>query len=590
MPQRPILHLAMVPFALLACTRNSPPEAKGSPAALTHLLDVVQEDNIRESIPAQLKYSRPIERLPDVTLAGDEARAVRARALLDSLNAIPRESLTEQDRVSAEVLEWILRATIDAPKYYWLSFSAITPYQSPLTNSLLFLGRDMPLGTADERSRYLARLSDIAVLADTIRTGLEARAARGIRIAKPEVKQIVGALNAIRVAGTKSPYAPPPARLTSLPDSVRPSFVAAVEQAVDTAINPALDRLVAYLSGAYQQQAPDQVGLRQYPGGEEYYRYLVRQNTTLDVKPEEIQQRGLAHLALLEHSMDSLLKVMDFKGTRKEFLASINKNPRFFAKTPEDAGAFYTKYYDRIKPLVPKLFSRVPKAPAEYRRLNPALEASQTYGFYQPPTPASPVGVYFYNASNLKTRSLFSVPSIAYHELVPGHHFQIALADENTSLPALRRDFGTNAFVEGWAEYASALAGELGLYADPYDDYGRLMSEAFLTTRLVVDPGMNLLGWSRDSAAAFMRAHTMMSESEIASETLRYSVDMPGQALGYKMGAMEFWRLRRKAEAALGAKFDVREFHALILDAGALPMSVVGAMVDRWIASSKELK
>ncbi len=587
---RRLLHLTTLPFALLACGESARPVAKGSSAPLTYLLDAVQEEGIRESIPAQLKYSRPIERLPDVTLAGDEARAARAKRLLDSLNAIPRESLSEQDRVSAEVLEWILRTTVDAPKYYWLSFSSITPYQSPLTNSLLFLGRDMPLGTAEERSRYLARLGEIATLADTIRSGLEARAARGIRIAKPEVKQIVGALSAIRARGTKSPYAPSGARLTSLADSVRPAFVAAIERTVDTSINPALDRLIAFLAGDYQKQAPDGVGLKQYPGGEEYYRYLVRQNTTLDVKPEEIQQRGLAHLALLEHSMDSLLKVMDFKGTRKDFLASINKNPRFFANTPEEAGAFYQKYYDRIKPLIPKLFSRVPKAPAEYRRLNPALEASQTYGFYQPPTPASPVGIYFYNASNLKTRSLFSVPSIAYHELVPGHHFQIALADENKSLPALRRDFGTNAYSEGWAEYASALAGEVGLYADPYDDYGRLMSEAFLTTRLVVDPGMNLLGWSRDSAAAFMRAHTMMSESEIASETLRYSVDMPGQALGYKMGAMEFWRLRRKAEAALGPKFDLREFHALILDAGALPMSVVGAMVDRWIASTKELK
>ena len=150
-------------------------------------------------------------------------------------------------------------------------------------------------------------------------------------------------------------------------------------------------------------------------------------------------------------------------------------------------------------------------------------------------------------------------------------------------MPPLRRDFGAVAFTEGWAEYSSGLAGELGLFSDPYDLYGRLISEAFLTTRLVVDPGMNLLGWSREKAMQFMRDHTMMAESEIASESLRYSVDMPAQALGYKIGAFEFWRLRAGAEKALGPKFDVREFHALILDQGALPMKVVGQMVDRWI-------
>ncbi|MEZ4457599.1 MAG: DUF885 domain-containing protein [Gemmatimonadales bacterium] len=226
---------------------------------------------------------------------------------------------------------------------------------------------------------------------------------------------------------------------------------------------------------------------------------------------------------------------------------------------------------------------REPKAPAEFRRLNPRLEAASTYGFYQPPSPASPVGIYFYNASNLKERNLASVGTIAFHELVPGHHFQIALALENDSLPPFRREFNANAFAEGWAEYASSLAGELGMYSDPYDAYGRLISEAFLTTRLVVDPGMNLLGWSRDSAMASAVAHTMMAESEIRSETLRYAVDLPGQALGYKVGAMEFHRLRRHAAEALGDRFDVRAFHALVLDAGSLPMAVVERMVDRWI-------
>ena len=568
---------------------STPPEAGPSigSATLSRVLDAAHEQSIQADVRTQLKYGRPVERLASVSLAAEEARAATAKALLDTLGTVPRAPLSEAEQISAEVLEWLLQGEVEAPKYHWLSFRSITPYQSPLTGELLQLGREMPLDTPEARSRYLARLQDIAGLIDSIQAGLAARAERGIRVPKPEIKQIAGALGAMTVAGAKSPYAPPDARITALPDSARPPFTAAVSKTVDEVINPALGRLIAFLEGDYAKAAPDQVGLSQYPGGEAYYRYLVSRSTTLDLKPEAIHQTGLTHLAQLETSMDSLLKVIGFKGSRQAFLAAMNRDPRFLAKTPDEVGARYQKYYEAIKPLVPKLFSRQPKAPAEFRRLNPALEGSQTYGFYQPPSPASPVGIYFYNASNLAKRSLFSVAPIAYHELVPGHHFQIALAQENSDLPLLRRDFYATAYGEGWAEYASALAGELGLYADPYDAYGRLISEAFLTTRLVVDPGMNLLGWSRDSAMAFMRAHTMTAESEISSETLRYSVDLPAQALGYKVGAMEFWRLRHKAEQELGARFDVRAFHALLLDAGGLPMTVVGTMVDRWIATMK---
>lgn len=571
---------------LAGCSTAPKPTPADGSATLTRLLDAAHEQTIRGSISDQLRYGRPIERLPGLSLADEEAKARVAQALLDTLATVPRASLSEAEQISADVLEWLLQGEVEAPKYHWLSLASITPYQSPLTSSLLMLGRDMPLDTPEARVRYLARLGDIAQFADSIQSGLAARAEKGIRVPKPEIKQIVGTLGGLTAAGTKSPYAPSAARITAVPDSARAAFSAAVSKTVDDGINPALGRLVAYLSGDYAKAAPDAVGLSQYQGGEAYYRFLVSRNTTLDRKPEDIHQTGLAYLARLEASMDSLLKVIGFKGSRKDFLAVVANDPRFRAKTPEDVGARYQKYYEAIQPLVSKLFSRTPKAPAEFRRLNPALEGSQTYGFYQAPSPASPVGIYFYNASNLPKRSLFSVANIAYHELVPGHHFQIALARENTDLPPLRRDFNTTAYAEGWAEYASSLGDELGLFADPYDAYGRLISEAFLTTRLIVDPGMNLLGWSRDSAMSFMREHTMTAETEIASESLRYSVDLPAQALGYKMGAMEFWRLRRRAEQDLGARFDIRAFHAMILDAGGLPMTVVGAMVDRWIATT----
>ncbi|MEZ4587574.1 MAG: DUF885 domain-containing protein [Gemmatimonadales bacterium] len=352
-------------------------------------------------------------------------------------------------------------------------------------------------------------------------------------------------------------------------------------------IDPALGRLIGIPRRRVSRRRAGGHQAEPVRGGEAYYRYLVARN---DARPDagvDPHRTGLDYLAKLEAEMDSLLRVIGFQGTRKEFQAAMSRDPRFRARTAEEVGARYQRYYDAIRPRISELFSRTPKAPAEFRRLNPALEASQTYGFYQPPSPASPVGIYFYNASNLAERSLFMVAPIAYHELVPGHHFQFALGQENEGLPPLRREFYTTANGEGWAEYASELPNELGLYADPYDRYGRLISEAFLTVRLIVDPGMNLLGWSRERAMEFMREHAMMAESEIASETLRYSVDMPAQALGYKVGAMEFWRLRHLAERELGDRFDVRAFHEVILREGGLPMTVVGRLVERWIADVK---
>lgn len=577
----------VVVIVLAGCADRPPTVSPGGEASatLTRLLTAAHEMRIASSISLQIRYGQTVERLPGVGIKEEEERAKTARALLDTLATVDRATLSESERVSADVLDWILANDVDAPQYHWLSFALATPYQSPLTSELLLLGRDLPIDSPGARSRLLARLAEIGPLADSIRAGLMVRAEKGIRIPKAEIRQIVATFGGLKPAGLNSPYAPSSARLATLPDSVRTDFGNAVAKTVDDIINPAIERVIEYVGGDYLAAAPDQVGLKQYPGGEAYYRFLVRYLTTLDVTPEAIHQTGLDHLAKLETSMDSLLGVIGFKGTRKEFQAAMAKDPRFLAKTPEDVGARYQKYYDAIKPHVAKLFSRLPEAPAEFRRLNPALEGSQTYGFYQLPSPPTPVGVYYYNASNLSQRSLFQVAPIAYHELVPGHHFQMALAAENSDLPPLRRDFYTTAHGEGWAEYASELPNELGLYRDPYDRYGRLVSEAFLTTRLVVDPGMNLLGWSREKAMEFMREHTMTAESEIESETLRYSVDMPGQALGYKMGALEFWRLRRKAEQALGSRFEVRAFHSLILDQGGLPMAVVGGLVDRWLAA-----
>ena len=272
-----------------------------------------------------------------------------------------------------------------------------------------------------------------------------------------------------------------------------------------------------------------------------------------------------------------------FSGTLAEFHAYLRNDRRFKATSAQDIGDRMMAAIRRIEPQVREFFPLQPKAPYGVKRLDPSLEQSMTYGYYQQPAGSERGGYYMFNAYKPEERSILMAEATIYHELVPGHHFQIALQRENDSLIPYRRNAGFTAFTEGWAEYASDLAGEMGMYSDPYQRAGRLAMDLFLSTRLVVDTGMNALGWSREKALAFMREHTFESDLQIDTESLRYSADYQGQALAYKLGSRTFHELRDQAKRELGAKFDLPTFHAYVLRAGAMPLSVLERHVDCFV-------
>ncbi|HJU40576.1 MAG TPA: DUF885 domain-containing protein, partial [Tahibacter sp.] len=242
---------------------------------------------------------------------------------------------------------------------------------------------------------------------------------------------------------------------------------------------------------------------------------------------------------------------------------------------------------ERAREAIGRYFARLPRAPWGLVRLDPALEGAQTFGYYEPPSSREPRGLYHYNASQLDTRPLAEAASIGLHELVPGHHLQIALQFENAALPAFRRNAFPTAYVEGWGTYAAALGEELGAYADDDDRYGRVSMDLFMAVRLVVDTGMNAYGWPRERAAAYMREHLTLSDAQIASETLRYAADLPGQALAYRIGYEEIARLRDAARRQAGDAFDIRRFHACVLDEGALPLAVLARHVPACMAGAE---
>jgi uncharacterized protein (DUF885 family) len=329
------------------------------------------------------------------------------------------------------------------------------------------------------------------------------------------------------------------------------------------------------------------VGLGQYPGGKAYYGRLVRFHTTLDVTPEEVHEVGLADVERLNGELDEVRAAVGFEGSLEEFRLRLRADPRFVPSTPDEIADRLLAAQERIVTKIPLFFGKTPSAPAGIRRLPPNLEGALTYGYYQEPTASDPRGYYFYNGSSLGDRSLLSAAGLVYRELVPGRHFQKSLQLENSDLPGFRREAGWTAYTEGWGEYASSLAGEMGMYEDPYDRAGRIGMELFLSARLVVDTGMNALGWSLARAIQYMSENTLESDAEIAMETLRYSCDIPGEALAYRLGSAKIRELRVRSERALGPGFDVRRFHDAVLGSGPMPLALLERHVDWFIEAER---
>jgi uncharacterized protein (DUF885 family) len=541
---------------------------------------------LRESPALRVRMGLPVESLPDLSLAKAEKDAAFGRSVLAVLDTVPKTGLTHEEELSADILRRESRQLADGPGRYWLTFP-VTPY------TFQFLGvaqifTSHTFKTKEDADRYERLLASYPAFLRSIEDKLAAQSKKGIVIAKAEIPLVSGQFDAQLAQGDKNLFWVKPERLAALPEPVRADFSRKLTTRIEHETRGAVARLVQFVTGPYATKAPADVGLAQYPGGADYYRALVRRTTTLDVPPEKIHQIGLDGIAKINAELEEIRKQVGFAGSLAEFRKSLKTDTRFYAKTPDEVGERLMAAQNRILPKIQEYFGHGPKAPFGVKRLEPQLEGALTFGYYQVPTPLDEKGYYKYNGSHLDERNLIGAGSLISHELVPGHHFQINLQHENASLPPYRKDALTyTAFVEGWGEYSSFLAGEMGMYADPYDRAGRLLFDAFLTSRLVLDTGMNLLGWSRERAMDYMRENTIQSETEIATETLRYSCDLPSQALAYKMGMRKFVELREKARTALGPKFDMRRYHDMLLASGAVPMDLAEKKVDWFIAEER---
>ncbi len=513
------------------------------------------------------------------TEAQAKADAVWAGGFLDRLHRLSPQQLRHDEWITYATLEYDAGLLEDAAAFYWFE-TPVTPYAS---RGLAGTFASRPVATDADRQSYLDALNALPVTFAALEAKLRGQAQRGIVLPQAEIDLVVPYMRGFGGRGAQSPFAVQETRLSGLPAAARTTFLERVNSTLDQSVAPAVERLAAYIDGPYRAQAGTEVGVGRLPGGRDYYRYLIRRHTGLDLTAEQIHQIGLDEVARLEKELDTVRQRLGYSGSLAEFHQYLRTDPKFRAKSSAEIGERMMAAIHRIEPKVGDAFTVRPEALYGVRPIDPQQGASMTYGYYQVPTATDPTGYYLFNGTHPEERSILMADAVIYHELVPGHHFQIALQRENQGLSAYRRATQPTAFTEGWGEYASDLAGEMGMYTDPLQRAGRLAMDLFLSTRLVVDTGMNALGWSRERAMAYMKEHIFESDLQIATESLRYSSDIPGQALAYKLGSREILRQRQRAAAALGTRFDLRAFHRYVLTAGAMPLPVLAGHIDCFI-------
>jgi uncharacterized protein (DUF885 family) len=530
-------------------------------------------------------FGDPMPVLPPDTLEHWQGVAAKGADFRARLEAIPARDLAESDLLMRDYLITLAKGMEDYPRF-WLYTFPLTPYAGGWRHNTI---RQMAIGTrvasAEQRAHYLAALKAYAAHLRSQADKLAFQAERGIRIPRPAIP---GARRvAANLAEASAAFVPDNARLGWASLEEKAAYRAEVAALVETEIAPAFTALGAILDESYEAAAPERPGLMWQPGGAEHYAFLARMHTGTALAPQDIHAIGHDILRDAREELAGIKASVGFTGNDRDFAALVDADPQFSASTPAEVEAHFRRAMERIEPVLPRYFSLLPEAPYSVERAPRHVEEGMTFGFYRAPTPELPVGAYVYNGASPETTSYANAAALIYHELLPGHHFQIALQLENKDLPALRRANSftfLNAYVEGWAEYAADLADEMSMYASPYERFGRLYSKMFLANRLVVDTGLNALGWTHEEARAFMKANTFASDAEIESELLRYSTDIPGQALSYAMGQRELLRMRAEARTALGEKFSYPAFHAAVLSPGALPMDLLDAHLDRWRA------
>lgn len=521
--------------------------------------------------------------LSDTSLAASRAATAHERAMLDQARLIERARLTGQNPLSYDLFVGQKERRLKAAGFYPYMLAPITA-QDGIHLNFARLVVQMPFATEHDYRNYLARIDALPAHIDGLIAQMREAMRRGWTAPKSSVRAVPAMLRQLRehlVDGTLGlPFREIPATIAK---PVRDDLAITGPAALRARVAPALHKLEDFVRDDYLPAARETIAASSLPGGADYYQFALEENTGISMSAADIHALGLKEVARIKGEMGEAIARTGFRGTFAQFVVFANSDPRLFYRTPEQLLARYRALLARAGAGVARLFASLPAEPLVVKQAQETGAAAQGPAYYEAAAIDRPAALVI-NTARLDTRPLWETETLALHEGVPGHHLQVARAHELAGLPAFRRYGWYVGFGEGWALYAESLGPELGFFSDAFSAFGHLNSELLRAARLVADTGIHAFGWSRQQALDYLAANTANAALDNAIEVDHY-IAAPGQALGYKIGELTIRALRAKAEATLGARFDLRRFHGAVLDNGALPLDLLVQQVERWIAA-----
>jgi uncharacterized protein (DUF885 family) len=512
------------------------------------------------------------------------------REFLERIRSIDRALLSGQDALTYEIFKSAREREIEGFRFPGHLIPVNQFYSVPNSFAQLGSGNGLhPFKTVKDYEDFLKRIDGFVAWTDQAIVNMREGIAKGYTLPKVLVERTLPQLAVQLVEKPEDslywgPIANLPASFTA---EEQARLTAAYRAAITNQVIPSYRRLHDFLRDEYLPKARTSVGLDALPDGKAWYEHNVRNITTTDYTPAQIHEIGLREVARIHGEMRKVMQQVGFEGSLDDFFRFLNTDPQFVHPSREALVAGYVDIKKRVDPQLPKLFEILPKADYEVRAVEPFREKSAAGGQYQAASEdGSRPGIFYANAYDLKARPKWAMEALSLHEGNPGHHFQISIQREQKDLPRFRRFGGYTAYSEGWGLYAESLGPDLGVYKDPYQYFGRLEGELFRAIRLVVDTGLHSKGWTREQVLEYIDANSATSDARRIAETERY-IAIPGQAVAYKIGQIKISELRARAERELGDRFDLRKFHTAVLADGALPLDVLEAKIDRWIAAQK---
>jgi uncharacterized protein (DUF885 family) len=592
-----ILLASLSPIAVSSPVLAASAEMPSAASQLKQLFIDSDEDNLKRNpinalFRGDLRYA---DRLGDYVSDGyftAERKATEKE--LNRLASIDRNALNATDRISFDVFKWQANTTLRGLQPEMLALTAVRPIDHfsgfhTFYPDLASGQGAAPFITLADYENNLKRHREFIVLIDRVTERFREGMKSGVVQPRLVVNNVIDQLNLQLAQGVEgSTYYGPVAKFPegiSVTDQsrLRADYAATIKMG----IVPAYTRLRDFLKNEYLPVARDGVGLVAMKGGSKLYDYLIESNTTVKMSAEEVHALGLGEVARIRTQMDAIRVQTGFNGDLKAFFNYFRDDPKFKFSSKEDMRNTFLAIGKNVDERVREQFATIPKSPLEIRPVPDYKEKTDAGGSYNAGTPDGlRPGVFYYNSYDLPSRSKPESETLYLHEAVPGHHFQISLAQENEALPSFMRFGGNTAYVEGWALYAETLWKELGVESDPFYRFGGLNDEMLRAMRLVVDSGIHAKGWTRDQSIQYMLDNSGMSRTDATAEVERY-IAIPGQALAYKVGQLTILKLKARAQTALGDRFDPREFHAQVLMTGALPMAVLEKKIDDWIAAKR---